>query len=86
MSRGDVSVLLKRMRAYRQAHVQGTALPMLPKMQRRKIQAVAIWALFRVSLEQPGYFALGIVCAVPSLFILTHQAVQMSLRFINKLG
>ena len=42
-----------------------------------------IWAAFRVSVEQPTHFALGVVLSIPALGFLTYQFVIFIVQIIE---
>lgn len=83
MSRRDVGRLRSAMRLYRKAFRENTSLPVLSKVMSRRFQTAFIWSLFRISVEQPGYFLLGMVCAIPALILIAYFVVDKAYLFLS---
>lgn len=61
----EAKALLRTMRAHRHALASGDATPVVPRLITKRLRPILLWAVFRVSVEQPGVFVLGLF-AVPS--------------------
>lgn len=83
LSRRDVGRLRSCMRLYRKAFRENASLPVLSKAMSRRFQTVFIWSLFRISVEQPGYFLLGMVCAIPALILITYFVVDKAYLLLS---
>jgi len=83
LSRRQVCILRRSMREFAKAHRDNTAPPVLPKTISRKFQSAFIWALYRLSVEQPGYFALGLLCAIPSMVLIAYFLVLKAVAFLE---
>jgi hypothetical protein len=79
----DVKVLFRAMHMYKQALIDGTAMPDLPTALTRRLRTMWIWAAFRVSVEQPTHFALGVVLSIPALGFLIYQFVIFIVQIIE---
>lgn len=79
----DVKVLLRSMNLYKQARIDGSAMPELPNALTRRLRTMWIWAAFRVSIEQPTYFALGVLLSIPAIGFLTYQFVIFIVQIIE---
>lgn len=79
----DVKALLRQMRLFKQAHIEGNAIPALPHSISRQFRTVWIWAAFRLSVEQPGHFVLGLLLSVPAIGLLLFQFIDFLIRFIE---
>jgi hypothetical protein len=79
----DVKVLFRTMNLYKQARINGSAMPDLPNALKRRLRTMWIWAAFRVSVEQPTHFALGVVLSIPALGFLTYQFVIFIVQIIE---
>lgn len=63
----EAKALLRTMRSHRQALISGGEIPTVPRLITRRLRPTVLWALFRVSVETPGIFVMGmfaIPCAV----------------------
>ena len=79
----DVKVLFRSMNLYKQARINGSAMPDLPNAQKRRLRTMWIWAAFRVSIEQPTHFALGLVLSLPAIGFLIFQFVIFIVQIIE---
>jgi hypothetical protein len=79
----EVKVLLRTMRSYMQAYNEGNALPELPRFMARQFRTIWIWAAFRVSVEQPTFFALGVLLSLPAIGFLLYQFVMFLVQIIE---
>lgn len=71
LTRREIGVLRRTMRSYRYAYQHNLELPVFPRRYRAHFGMVWIWVVFRVSIEQPVYFVLGVFSVLPiSLFLL----------------
>ena len=83
LSRRDVGRLRKTMRQYRIAFRDNTSLPVISKVMTRRFQPAFIWSLFRISVEQPGYFLLGLVSAIPVVIFFTYFLVDKAYLILS---
>lgn len=66
-------LLLVAMQRHRQAWLSGTEQPPLPKALARRLDAVLLWVLFRLSVERPVALALGRLLVAPAALLDLHR-------------
>ena len=79
----EVKVLLKIIPVYAHAHSDGATLPELPRNMSRQFRIMWIWSAYRVSIEQPTHFALGVLLSIPAIGFLLYQLVMNIVQLIE---
>jgi hypothetical protein len=73
LSTAEARALVRTMRGHRHAVLHGDEVPMVPKLITRRVRSVVLWSLFRVSIETPGLFVLGVLCIPVAFSIALYQ-------------
>jgi hypothetical protein len=73
LSAAETKALVRTMRSHRRAVVQAAETPMVPKLITRRIRPVLLWSVFRLSVETPGLFVLGVLCIPVAVSIAIYQ-------------
>ena len=72
----EAKALLRTMRTHRQALISGSEIPAVPRLITRRLRPTVLWALFRVSVETPGIFVMGLVAIPTALAIGVFRAAE----------
>lgn len=74
--------LLRLMRAHRVAVHSGDLWPTPPKALTRRLETTALWALFRLSVEEPTVFTMGLIAMPVAIAMLAWGLVTRVLSWI----
>ncbi|MDO8768401.1 MAG: hypothetical protein Q7K57_06830 [Burkholderiaceae bacterium] len=76
LSRRELVVLRRTMKAYSHAYEQGLPLPELPRPMLRKLRTLWIWSAHRLMVEQPLAFVWGGIFAFPAIGVISYKLVM----------
>lgn len=90
LSFSEAKCLIRTMRAHSMALIHGQNAPVVPKTIARKLRPVLLWALFRVGVETPGIFVLGLLCVPAAAAFALYQVARSLLgwgaSYISAMG
>ncbi len=85
LSRRDVVVLIRTMRAHRDAFDAGGEFPIPARRITRSWRLTTMYAMWRFSFEQPALFVFGGLCLLPAIPLFVWTLSRWVIRLIQHL-
>lgn len=82
LSRRELVVLLRQIRAYQHAYRNNLELPELPRHMQRSLRVLWIWSAHRLFCEQPVAFVWGVLLALPAFGVVFYVYAGRIFNFV----